>query len=139
MVESKFCDICFQCKLLAHGILRMICGKKCYLAKLHYALELRQNKNDSMDSISMFVLKLPGLFTRLYREEQSKAIFKQTYSWTPSSRSYIVFALGFQIFMKHWQNFLGQYLQLDFLFLEMKFFPAKLDKEAYILSSRSEK
>ena len=42
----------------------------------------------------MFVLKLPRFFTRLFGEGKKAAISKLTYIWTPSSRSYIVFALN---------------------------------------------
>ena len=42
----------------------------------------------------MFVLKLPRFFTRLYGEEKRATISKLIYISTPSSRSYIVFALG---------------------------------------------
>ena len=41
----------------------------------------------------MFVLKLPLFFTQLYGEEKRAAISKLTYIGTPSSCSYIVFAL----------------------------------------------
>ena len=39
-------------------------------------------------------LKLPHFFTRQYGEGKRAAISKSTYIWTPSSRSYIVFALA---------------------------------------------
>ena len=42
----------------------------------------------------MFVLNLAHFFTRLYREGGRAANSKLTYIWTPSSRSYIVFALA---------------------------------------------
>ena len=45
----------------------------------------------------MFVLKLPPFFTRLNSEGKRAAILKSTLIWTPSSRSYIVFALAFHI------------------------------------------
>ena len=41
----------------------------------------------------MFVLNLAHFFTRLYGEGSRAANSKLTYIWTPSSRSYIVFAL----------------------------------------------
>ena len=41
---------------------------------------------------------MPHFFTRLYFERKRAAISKLTYIWTPSSRSYIVFALGISIF-----------------------------------------
>ena len=49
---------------------------------LNGAIELRQYKNDSMESLSMFVLKLPRFLTRLYGEEKSAAISNQTYIWS---------------------------------------------------------
>ena len=41
----------------------------------------------------MFVSKLACIFTRLFGEGKRAAISKSTYIWSPSSRSYIVFAL----------------------------------------------
>ena len=41
----------------------------------------------------MFDLKLPRFFTRLYGEWNRAAISRSTYIWTPSSRTYIVFAV----------------------------------------------
>ena len=41
----------------------------------------------------MFVLNLAHFFTRLYGEGSRAANSILTYIWTPSSRSYIVFAL----------------------------------------------
>ena len=41
----------------------------------------------------MFVLNLAHFFTRLYGEGSRAANSKLTFIWTPSSRSYIVFAL----------------------------------------------
>ena len=59
-------------------------------------LELRQYENDSMESMIMFVLKLPLFFTRLYCEEKRAVISKLSYIWTPSSRYYIGLALAHQ-------------------------------------------
>ena len=41
----------------------------------------------------MFVSKLARFFTWRYGEGEKAAISKSTYIWTPSSCSYIVFAL----------------------------------------------
>ena len=48
----------------------------------------------------MFVLKLPRFFTRLYSEGKRAAISKLKYIRTPSSRSYIVFALDHRVGLK---------------------------------------
>ena len=48
----------------------------------------------------MGFFKLPRFFTRLYVEGKRAAISKLTYTWTPSSRSYIVFALEAQAKMQ---------------------------------------
>ena len=47
--------------------------------KTEQTLELRQCKNNWTESATMFVLKLPRFFTRLYGEEKSAAISKLTY------------------------------------------------------------
>ena len=63
----------------------------------NFSLELRWYKNNSTESRWMFVLKLPPFFTRLNGEGKMAAISKLTLIWTPSSRSYIVFALVISI------------------------------------------
>ena len=62
-------------------------------------LELVQYKNDLMESLDMFVLKLPRFFTRKYDQEKSTAISNLTHFMTPSSCSYIVSALVSLFFM----------------------------------------
>ena len=57
-------------------------------------LEQRQYKNDSTESRCMLLLKLPPFFPLRLAEWTSAAISKQTFVWTPSSRSYIILALG---------------------------------------------
>ena len=66
-------------------------------------LELRQYKNDSMESTSVFVLKLPRFFTHIYGEKKKRSDIKTnipvgrcwvlTYPMESFSRSYIVLAL----------------------------------------------
>ena len=54
-------------------------------------LKLKEYKNDTIKSISMFALKLPRFFTRLNGEGNGN--LKSTCLLTASSRSYIVLAL----------------------------------------------
>ena len=53
----------------------------------------------------MFVLKLPLFFPRLYGEGKRAAISKLTYIWTPSSGSYIIFALVLFLQALEFENF----------------------------------
>ena len=64
-----------------------------WLLRQRLLLELRQYKNESMESISMFDLKLPRFFPRLRGEGKGAAISKLIYSLTASSISYTVLAL----------------------------------------------
>ena len=56
-------------------------------------LEQRQYQNDSMESISIIVLKSSLFFTHLDGNGKSAAISKLTHFLTPSSFSYILLAL----------------------------------------------
>ena len=56
-------------------------------------LEQGQYKNDSTEFKCMLILKLPPLSPHRIAEWKRAAISKQTFFWSPSSRSYIILAL----------------------------------------------
>ena len=57
-------------------------------------LEQRQYKNDSKESRWMLILKLPPFSAHRLAQWKRAAISQQTFIRTPSSRSYIILALG---------------------------------------------
>ena len=60
-------------------------------------LELRQYKNDSIQSKNIPILKLPLFFISYTNEGKIAGISKLEFFWTESSSSYIVLALGPEI------------------------------------------
>ena len=56
-------------------------------------LEQKQHKNESTESKCMLIWKLPPFFPHRIAEWKSVPISKQTFIWTPSSRSHIILAL----------------------------------------------
>ena len=63
------------------------------MSKDIHLLEQRQNKNDTISSISKSILKLPPFFTARIGDWKSAASSKLICLWTKWSRSYIVLAL----------------------------------------------